>query len=377
MIIQLQQLPDSFFLLVRLFPILTILPVIGFFLYFHQKGLKTNYIMYRYLTFLFGASILNHFFSILSFFSLQSNIAIIFFLVAQLFDLIALLTVMVLLTVFQHHRAISGNQIILTSLIAGIMGIMTTEGGVEVLSSKSPWLIGFSTTTLIPVLVMIFSVIATINLIQVYRKSYKTVANTTQKDLLRLMFAGIIMSQLLGSFVPHLGFTVFPTIVEVGEFFLFPLFAFVKISGLILIGYAFYRVGKRPWLMQQQQNHFLLVYNTAGIALYTKPFRKEISEDDMSLFSGAFSAISTVIEETTKISESIKTIHFENKELHVFSREMFICILMVDYSTKASFQAQKEFTLEFEENFHRQLTHFTGDVTKFKEADKLARKYFS
>ncbi|MCK5345199.1 MAG: hypothetical protein KAR20_17440, partial [Candidatus Heimdallarchaeota archaeon] len=311
-----------------------------------------------------------------SFFSVQSKTAIFFFLIAQLFDLIALLTVMVLLTVFQHHRAISGNQIILTSLIAGIMGIMTTEHGVEVFSAKSPWLIGFSTTTFIPVLVMVFSVIAILNLIFVYKKSYRKVDNPAQKDLLRLLFAGIIMSQLLGSFIPHLGFAFFPNIVEVGEFFLFPLFSFIKIIGLILIGYAFYRVGKRPWLMQQQQNHFLLVYNTAGIALYTKSFRKDISEENMSLFSGAFSAISTIIEETTKISESIKIIHFENKELHVFSRDTFICILMVDYSTKASFQAQKEFTLEFETKFHRQLTHFTGDVTKFKEADTLVKKYF-
>ena len=373
-----QQLPDSFFLLVRLFPILTILPVIGFFLYFLKKLRKTNYLMYKYLTFLFGASILNHLFSILSFFAVESETAIFYFLVGQFFDLTSLLTVMVLLTVFQQQRAISGNQIVLTSLIAGILGIITTEGGVEVLSSESPWLIGFSRDTLIPVLVMLFSVIATLNLIYVYRKSYKTVSNPTQKDLLRLLFAGIIISQLLGSFVPHLGIALFPSILAGwGEFFLFPLFAFVKIGGLILVGYAFHRVGKHPWLMQQQRNHFLMVYNPAGIALYTKSFRKDISEDDMSLFSGAFSAISTVIEESTKISESIKAIHFDEKELHVISRETFICILMMDFSTKASFQAQKEFTHEFEAKFLQQLTNFTGNVTKFKQADELVRKYFS
>jgi hypothetical protein len=226
-------------------------------------------------------------------------------------------------------------------------------------------------------LIMTFSVIATIYLILAYRQSYRTVSNLHQKNLLRLLFSGIIISQLLGSFIPHFFLTIFSSILHVGEFYLFPLFAIVKISGLILVGYAFYKVGQEPWLMQQQQNHFLVIYTTSGTALYTKSFREDISEDDMSLFSGAFSTISSITQEITKISESIKTIHFDKKELHVMSRDTFICILMVDYSTNASFQAQKEFTHEFEARFHSQLTHFTGDVTKFKQADELVRKYFS
>ncbi|MCK5342044.1 MAG: hypothetical protein KAR20_01500, partial [Candidatus Heimdallarchaeota archaeon] len=141
--------------------------------------------------------------------------------------------------------------------------------------------------------------------------------------------------------------------------------------------YAFYRIGKEPWLMQQQQNHFLLIYTTSGTALYTKSFRKDISAEEMNLFSGAFSTISSITQDVTKISENIKTILFEKKELHVMSRDTFICILMVDYSTKASFQAQKEFVREFEEKFRFTLTHFIGDVTEFKQADDLVKKYFS
>ncbi|MHA1745822.1 MAG: hypothetical protein ACTSWW_07470 [Promethearchaeota archaeon] len=372
-----QQIPGDFIFLIGFYPILTILPVIGFFIYFLRKHRKTNYRMFAYLTLLFGASILSHIFSISSFIALQSKSAIVLFLLGQLFDLVSLLALMVLLSVFQHRRAISGSQLILISLIAGIMGIMLTDAGIEIHSTESPWLIGFVNSSLIPMLIMSFSVIATMVLIQAYRRSYRTTSNLHQKKLLRLLFSGIIISQLFGSFIPHFFITLFSSLLHVGEFFLFPLFAIVKIGGLILVGYAFYKVGKEPWLMQQQQNHFLLIYTTSGTALYTKSFREDISAEDMNLFSGAFSTISSITQDVTKISESIKTILFENKELHVMSRETFICILMVDYSTMASFQAQKEFTREFEAKFHRQLTHFAGDVTNFKEADELVRKYFS
>jgi hypothetical protein len=121
----------------------------------------------------------------------------------------------------------------------------------------------------------------------------------------------------------------------------------------------------------------LAVYDHGGLSLYSKSFSKEIRPDDTVLLAGAFSAVTSLIEESTKSTGNVESILLQGKELRVVNREGFVCALLVEYTTQASEWALKKFTLDFEMKFRDSLTNFSGEISEFKTAEEIVMKYFS
>lgn len=362
----------------QLIAVIPLIFILGFFSYFTYRAIKTRFRMYYHLMLLFFFSTTN-----LAFSSLLLGRTILFipdneltfsdsniFILSQIFDLLALLDVIVLLLIFEQSKNSLKSLFPLFIILAMIFGgLLSNHESIFVDSG-----FGFQGFTLIPMLILIFSVLSSILIGKIFLSSYQKIENRQQRHLFLNLVIGISLSQLFGGVLPFFMLGVFGVDIQVQ---VSGIFSFIKIFGLLLVGYAFLRVSKNPWLMERQKNHFLLVYSTTGLLLYSKPFRKDITDDNMTLFSGAFSAITTMLRETTKIDESIKSILYESKEMHVITREHFICVLMQDYSTQASHNALKEFVEDFETLFAEELLNFSGNVTPFSESKTITEKYFT
>ncbi len=94
--------------------------------------------------------------------------------------------------------------------------------------------------------------------------------------------------------------------------------------GILIIGIAFLRISKNPWLLQRQRVYFLVVYSHDGINLYSKIFSKEIISNDTVLLAGAFSAVTSLIGDCTKSAGNVKSILLEGKQLRIINQKRFI-----------------------------------------------------
>ncbi|UYP46783.1 hypothetical protein NEF87_003068 [Candidatus Lokiarchaeum ossiferum] len=361
----------------QLIAVIPLIFILGFFSYFTYQAIKTRFRMYYHLMLLFFFSTTNLVFSFLllgrTFGFIPENELIfsdsIVIIISQIFDLFALLDVLVLLLIFEQSKNTLKTLLPLVIILAMILGALFSNH--ESFSTGSGIILqGF---TLISILILIFSVLASMVIGKIFLSSFRMIESGKQRHLFLNMIIGISLSQLFGGVLPFT-LEVFSE-DSVGR--VSGIFSFIKIFGLMSVGYAFLRVSKNPWLMERQKNHFLLIYSTSGLLLFSKSFRKDITQDNMSLFSGAFSAITIMLKETTKIDESIKMIQYENKEMHVVTKEHFICVLMQDYSTQASQNALKEFVNDFETKFAENLSNFTGNITPFSESKIIAEKYFT
>lgn len=120
-----------------------------------------------------------------------------------------------------------------------------------------------------------------------------------------------------------------------------------------------------------------MIYSHDGLTLFSKTFSKEISSHNINLLAGAFSAVSSLIKDSTKSTGNVETIILEEKILKIINRDSFICTLLVEYSIQASEEAHKNFALDFENRFYQDLPNFEGEVSIFKKADNLVSKYFT
>ncbi len=147
--------------------------------------------------------------------------------------------------------------------------------------------------------------------------------------------------------------------------------------GMFIIGLAFYRASKQPWLLQRQKVHLLLLYNKAGLDIFSKIFSEDITPEDVTLLTGGFTAVSSMFQEATKSGDKVQSIQFEGRTLRLLNREFFVSALLVDYTTQASELALQKFTEDFEKKFDNELRTFAGNVSKFEKARVIVDQYFS
>ncbi len=368
-------------IIIILFPILILFPLFGFFIKFQSISRKTHQKMYYSLTLLFAISFLNIMFMVISRFSPTLELAEKTYIVASIFDILSLFMLIIILQRFEDDKILSKPLIFFTIIVSMILALVLFSPELEHnLSEEGQYFISFKKDSIINILLGIFSLSATIWLIYIYKRNRKEVRNSQQKKLHNWLFAGIFLSQLVGSFIPilteHLIQLLPENFVPQDYKGAMAFLGFIKTIGMIFVGIAFIQIGKKPWLVQRQKSHFILVYSYEGINLFSKIFRDDISESDMTLFTGAFSAVTMMFKETTKTSELIQSIEFEKKKLRIVAKENFLCALMVDYSTQSSESAHKQFAQEFEEKFDKFLIDFNGNVGQFRVAEEIASKYF-
>ena len=129
------------------------------------------------------------------------------------------------------------------------------------------------------------------------------------------------------------------------------------ISFGIVIFFIFYKIGGM-YIIQSRSLRRLLIINSAGIPVYSyifQHFDTSISDyDEDVLFSGALSALSTLIMEFTGTQHSIEEIFFKNLLMMIKQAKEFSVVLIADQSTY--------FFKEALESFCKQLYEKVPDI---------------
>ncbi|HME53569.1 MAG TPA: hypothetical protein VKM55_15190 [Candidatus Lokiarchaeia archaeon] len=338
--------------------------------------MKSKQKIFMHLVFLFSISIANQGAELLTNIARVADIAKATFVASQVLEIIALILLLVILETFEENKAVSIR--IAGFLAIGAMIIGSMIGGSNLIANPTQTPIGtgyivqFQHKTFTEVLLVGFAGLTFVWLVITYIKKRKTTRNVRQRSLVTWLFIGIFLSQVVGS----LGSGVLdPTNRVSGQFW--EGVSIIKTIGIIIVGIAFYRVGKTPWLLQLQKTHLLLVYSKSGLPLYSKIFREDIAEHDIELLAGAITAVTALFKESTKETNPLESIRFKGKVVRIIDRGTFVCAVMVDYTSQASDSAQDNFANEFGTRYAVDLLSFNGNVSKFDTADDIAQKYFT
>ncbi|MCP4763709.1 MAG: hypothetical protein GY870_18200, partial [archaeon] len=305
------------------------------------------------------------------------EISEILYISGQLVEVIMLFSIIIVLIMFEKNNIFSIQQLILAILASLSIGGLITSPSLQSTSMLGGYLISFVRGSMTPILLVIFNTYINIILVMVLIKNRKEAKSKEQTKLVKGFSIGFFCSIFFGSFLVRFieQFLVTSGFQELSMTLL--LFKGIILNlGMIIIGLAFLRVSKSPWLLQNQKVHLLLVYSIDGIAMYMKSFRDDLKDEDLLLLSGAFSAVTSLFQEATKTTGTIQAIKLEGKELRIIEREHFLCAILVEYSTQASEVAHENFVNEFEKKYNDELKNFEGEVSGFTGANIITSKYF-
>ncbi|MFX1273533.1 MAG: hypothetical protein ACFFBP_10345 [Promethearchaeota archaeon] len=366
----------GFISILGIFAVLLIIPTFILLAVFMFKFIKTHLTMLAYLTVLYIFYLINNLLQASQFFAQTEEIAELFFKITECAKLLMLLSLILIFEMYYSNTQFSYRQTISTvlafSIIVGL--ISTPELNTQAISTG--FLVSLQRLSLLMILEVIYILFTTTFIIIMLIRSIKSAWSSKQKILIIALLIGSIIGVLFPS-IPTV-FVEQSPVPEQFNYFTMQFFQTITQNiGILIIGIAFLSVSKNPWLLQRQKVYFLIVYSHDGINLYSRLFSKEINPDDAVLLSGAFSAVSSLIKESTNTTGKVKAILLEGKELRLITRRGFICALLVEYSTQASKWAQNKFSSEFERTYKDKLDNFDGEISAFDSADKIADKYFT
>jgi hypothetical protein len=304
------------------------------------------------------------------------------FIISEIIELIALVVFMAIFASFEENKSFSPRVSGFALLVALTIGSLLATGFAGL--DATPLVTKLGLTYIVQLLhddftALLLLVLAVFTYLWIFIAFVRTMhetKNRAQRHLLTWPFGGIFLSQIGGVFGPvstNSQATKFSLDIIIGP----GLMGIVRIFGICMIGVAFLRVAKYPWLLQLQKMHLLLVYSRNGLALYSKIFRQDIDDQDVQLLAGAISAVAQLFKESTKTTAPIEAINFRGKVVRFIDRGDFVSATMVDFSSQASEMAHENFTKEFETKFAAEIAGFNGNVTQFSSAEEIAAKYFS
>ncbi len=353
------------------------IPAIVYFTIFLRDAIKTRQTIFAYLALLFGIYLLQHVAKVQQFYLSAEWEAVLFFVVTQIAFIFIVLCLSIIMDMFEKNTPYSGKQTALTILAAIAVGGLLVNPTLIITPMEGTFLVRVDPEGVGRAIQEVFLLVTGIVILVTLFRSYQNAIAFKQKSLLRGMFWGTFIALFIGSILPGL--------MEFGSthgFFTWdllhvPLFEGIfQDLGILLLGAAIMRVSKNPWLLQRQQVYFILVLSRDGVDLYSKVFNPEITPTDLTLFSGGFSAVTSLFQEVTKTSTQVKSIVLEENELRLINREHFICAMLVDNSTQASEVAHQKFTNEFEALYGQVAKDYDGNAAIFEAADRIAEKYF-
>ncbi len=353
------------------------LPAIVFFIIFVRDAIKTKQTIFGYLALLFGIYLLQHAVKVQQFFLINPSDAGLFFGITQVSFIFIVLSLSIVVDMFEKNTPYSGKQTALTILAAIAVGGLLINPTLITTPTEGTFLLQVDPGGLARASQEIFLLVAGVVILVTLFQSYQNATAFKQKSLVRGMFWGTFISLFLGSILP--GMMEFGAVHGLFTWDLvhIPLFEGIfQDLGILVLGAAIMRVSKNPWLLQRQQVYFILVLSRDGVDLYSKVFNPEITPTDLTLFSGGFSAVTSLFQEVTKTSTQVKSIVLEENELRLINREHFVCAMLVDYSTQASEVAHQKFTNEFEALYGRVAKDYDGNAAIFEAAERIAEKYF-
>jgi hypothetical protein len=298
------------------------------------------------------------------------------YIVAEILGIVSMVVLLLILEYFEENKALTPRVVALLTIAAVVFGTMVSDPEFKAASIPTPFgnavMIEYHYTISTIILLIAFFCLTAIYLFATAIKKRRIARNKQQRSLVAWLYVGIFLSQFAGLFT-H----VVTSNVDAALAWIRSLGSLSQIVGTIIVGIAFFRVLNRPWLLQIQPNHFLVVYSKDGLPLYTKAFRPEISEADIQMLTGAISAITAVFKVTMNLANPIEEIKFKGKIVRIINKYTFVCALMVDHLSQVSEVAQDNFAQEFDSEYGIDLLGFTGDVSIFSETNKIVERYFA
>lgn len=370
--------PSGFAIIAILYPFFTITPLLIFLALFLVHFKKIRQKMFFHISMLFAATIINQACLMFMVVTSQEAAAKALFIAAQVLEVAGMLVMVIVLEAFEENKLFSPRVAGFTAIAAAIVGAMISGPDLVAtpidLPITSGYIIGFGRRDMAGFLMGIFPLLVVIWLVRSFITKRKLTRSQHQRHLLSWLYVGIFLAQVTGSLAPVLVDSMNPggmlrelsANIGIG-----------RVVGIVMIGVAFSRVAKTPWLLQLQRVHLLLVYATNGITLYSKRFREDITDTDVQLLAGAISAVASLFKESTKETSPIEAIQFKGKSVRVIDRGTFTCAIMVDFASQASDDAHERFVRDFETAFAAEIAGFAGEISKFEQADAVAAKYFA
>jgi hypothetical protein len=363
-------------IILKILPLILLVPSIIFQIIFLRDYFKTKQKMFGFLAILFSTYLIRYIFQANRRSPLLEGEEFLFFILFQVFDMLALYSLILVLEVFEKNIQFSWRQILITVLVFIAIGGMISDPDLESQIIEGSIFISLKPISFEFIFRMLFLFIAGLLVVIALHQSLKSAWSLKQKSLIKWLTCGTIFT----FFMPLIAQIALGLPLQVSIEFLIITSLIQELFqnfGMVIIGVAFLRVSKKPWLLQRQKIHLIVVYSQSGLKLYSKAFIKELTSDDLLLLAGGFSAVTSLLKEATKTTGQVKAILLEGKELRLINRENFICALLVEFTTQASELAHEKFALEFEQKYKEELKDFDGEVSSFNSAEELATQYFS
>jgi len=333
--------------------------------------------MFKSLAALFGVFIVHNFFSLAQLTLADQFLAVGAFLLSEIFFNLTLLSLIFVLEMFEKNTPFSARVMVFTALAAAIIGAILSNPPLVTEQVGVSWVTHFVVLSTVRVLELVFGSVTAVWFLVVLIRSRKVAKSPAQKHLIVWFATGIFLALVIGGATPQLFDQFHGPLGQIDPEVISRGIAFLGSIGMFIVGWAFYRVSKNPWLLQRQQVHLLIVISEDGLDLFSKIFRPDISPDDVTLLTGGFTAVSSMFKEATKSSGQLQAVLFEGKEMRLLRRQNFTTAILVDYSTQASDVALLKFTEDFDTQFGPKLVNFSGNVSQLQPADEIAEKYFS
>ena len=285
---------------------LTIL-AIGLTIVFVVKYLKNRQIMMIFLAILFIFYLGYNFSQVAMNASNSLESVKSYFLWASVLNLMTIYMLIIIFEMFEKNTFFTLRQTIMTALAFVIIGGILSDPSLSSVQVAGRYYVDFERFSAISISSLIFYVVSSVWIISSLVRGYKSARSRKQKTMIAWLARGLLLAGLLPSiqymFTPSPEVQVDTRAAFSLQFTLFR--AIVQSAGMIIIGVAFLRVSTYPWLLQRQRTHLLTVYSHTGVCLFSKAFDEEITEDDMLLLSGGFSAVTNLFQEATKATGKV------------------------------------------------------------------------
>ncbi len=137
-------------------------------------------------------------------------------------------------------------------------------------------------------------------------------------------------------------------------------YAIVSI-GVFIFGINYLMSSETAFLKPQRVDTLLVLHQT-GIPILRYDFRPPEIDADTALISGAITAITALMSETFGVKSSVKSIHFEDKELMLQFFDDIAFILITERTSVFLEKALEKLKIEFQDNFSKKYNFNSGEV---------------
>ncbi|MFQ5978342.1 MAG: hypothetical protein ACE5OZ_09460 [Candidatus Heimdallarchaeota archaeon] len=198
--------------------------------------------------------------------------------------------------------------------------------------------------------------------------SLRHAIDSTQIQQIQRMRAGIIMSFFVGMVFAIPGYVAASwDQLELSIWFAMILAWIPSIIGVLLLILS-YLSAQQIAFLQPQRVDSLIVIHKSGLPLLEYGFRPDIIEKEVSLVSGAITAVKTLMAEAFGVSTDIERIIFQDRHILLVIKEQVAFILITGRTSLFLVHALDSFSKIFCQRFQQSIAKFSGSISEFGDA---------